>query len=92
MILTVLRTIIMYFFVVLTLRLMGKRQIGELEASELVVTIIISEIAAMPITNLGVSVLCCLSQSEHTHLFIRTSQYVLSKRPSQSGRDAKAAV
>ena len=50
----VLRTAIVYFFVVLTLRLMGKRQIGELEASELVVTIIISEIAAMPITDLGV--------------------------------------
>ncbi len=50
----VLRTAVVYFFVVLTLRLMGKRQIGELEASELVVTIIISEIAAMPITDLGV--------------------------------------
>ena len=54
MIITVLRTIIMYFFVVLILRIMGKRQIGELEASELVVTIIISEIAALPITNMGV--------------------------------------
>ena len=54
MIITVLRTIVMYFFVVVILRLMGKRQIGELEPSELVVTIIISDIAAMPITNLGV--------------------------------------
>ena len=43
----------MYMFVVLTLRIMGKRQIGQLEASELVVTIIISDIAAMPITNIG---------------------------------------
>ncbi len=53
MITTVLRTTIIYFFVVLILRLMGKRQIGELEPSELVVTIIISEMAAMPITNPG---------------------------------------
>ncbi len=53
MIITVLRTIIIYFTVVLSLRLMGKRQIGELEASELVVTIIISEIAALPITDSG---------------------------------------
>ncbi|MBR5152121.1 MAG: DUF421 domain-containing protein [Clostridia bacterium] len=45
------RTIVIYLFVILTLRLMGKRQIGELEASELVVTIIISEIAALPITD-----------------------------------------
>ena len=51
---TVMRTIIMYAFVIMTIRLMGKRQIGELEASELVVTIIISEIAAMPITNIEV--------------------------------------
>ena len=36
---------------------MGKRQIGELEASELVVTIIISDIAAMPITNIEVPLL-----------------------------------
>ncbi len=54
MIITVLRMGIVYFFVVATLRLMGKRQIGELEASELVVTIMISEIAAMPITDQGV--------------------------------------
>ena len=53
MIITVFRTFIMYMFVVLTLRIMGKRQIGQLEASELVVTIIISDIAAMPITNIG---------------------------------------
>lgn len=54
MLITVVRTVLMYIFVVVTLRLMGKRQIGELEASELVVTIIISEIAALPITDLGV--------------------------------------
>lgn len=51
MITTILRTVIIYIFVVFILRLMGKRQIGELEASELVVTIIISEIAALPISN-----------------------------------------
>ena len=57
MIITLIRTLIMYVFVVGTLRLMGKRQIGELEASELVVTIIISDIAAMPITNIEVPLL-----------------------------------
>lgn len=54
MLITVLRTFIMYVFVVGALRIMGKRQIGELEASELVVTIIISDIAAMPITDIEV--------------------------------------
>lgn len=57
MIITILRTLIMYVFVVGALRMMGKRQIGELEASELVVTIIISDIAAMPITNTEVPML-----------------------------------
>ena len=56
LLITVLRTLIMYLFVVGALRLMGKRQIGELEASELVVTIIISDIAAMPITNTDVPI------------------------------------
>ena len=55
MISTIFKTVIIYIFVVLTLRLMGKRQIGELEASELVVTIIISEIAALPISNPEIS-------------------------------------
>ncbi len=51
MLITFIRTILMYFFVVLTLRLLGKRQIGELEPSELVFTIVISEVAALPIQD-----------------------------------------
>lgn len=99
MIITVLRTIIMYVFVVLTLRLMGKRQIGELEASELVVTIIISEIAAMPITNLGVplssSVIAilillilevCLSYVAYRSLSVRTLLYGRPSMFFQKGR------
>ena len=53
MFITFVRTIIMYFFVVITLRLLGKRQIGELEPSELVVTIVISEVAALPIQDVS---------------------------------------
>lgn len=88
MLITIVRTIIMYIVVVLTLRLMGKRQIGELEASELVVTIIISEIAALPITDLGVpmagSLLAilillvleiCLSQLAYHSVNVRTALY-----------------
>ena len=46
-----IRTILMYFFVVLIFRMLGKRQIGELEPSELVVAIVISEVAALPIQD-----------------------------------------
>ena len=61
MIITIVRTLIMYILVVGALRMMGKRQIGELEASELVVTIIISDIAAMPITNIEVPIITNIS-------------------------------
>lgn len=51
-----IRTFVMYFFVVVALRLLGKRQIGELEPSELVVAIIISEVASMPIQDTSVPI------------------------------------
>lgn len=51
------RTIIMYAFVILTMRLMGKRQMGELELNELVVAVMISEMAAIPIVEEGQSII-----------------------------------
>lgn len=53
MLVTALRVAIMYAFIVLCIRIMGKRQIAELEPSELVVTIIISDIATDPIIDPG---------------------------------------
>lgn len=47
----ILRTTIIYFILTLTMRLMGKRQLGELDVGELVITILLSEIASLPITN-----------------------------------------
>ncbi len=49
-----IRTIILYLVVVIALRIMGKRQIGELSPSELVVTILISELAAIPMQDMGI--------------------------------------
>lgn len=51
MISTVLRTIILYIVVTLAIRLMGKRQIGDMQPNELVITLLISEIAAMPLQD-----------------------------------------
>ena len=45
------KTLFMFILVIVSMRLMGKRQLGQLEASDLVATIIISELAAMPIAN-----------------------------------------
>ena len=46
-----LRTIILYFFVLLVMRFMGKRQLGELQLSELVVAIMVSDLAAIPMQS-----------------------------------------
>ena len=46
-----LRTLIIYLTLVVTMRVMGKRQLGELEVSELVTTLLLSEVASLPITN-----------------------------------------
>ena len=46
-----IRTVLLYILIILTLRLMGKRQLGQLEPSELVVTILISELAAVPMQD-----------------------------------------
>ena len=45
------RTIILYLCVVTALRIMGKRQLGELQPSELVIALMISDLAAIPIES-----------------------------------------
>ncbi len=44
-----IRTVIIYVFLVVAMRMGGKRQIGELQISELVTALLLSEIAAIPI-------------------------------------------
>lgn len=51
------RTIILYFLIMLGLRLMGKRQIGELEPSELVLTMMLSDLATVPMQDFGIPLL-----------------------------------
>ena len=46
-----IRTILLYIVVIVAMRLLGKRQIGELEPSELAITILISELAAIPMQD-----------------------------------------
>jgi len=48
------RTLILFAIVVVTMRIMGKRQIGELQPFELAVAILISELAAVPMQNTGI--------------------------------------
>lgn len=48
------RTILLYLLIVVGMRLMGKRQIGELEPSELVLTMMISDLASVPMQDFGI--------------------------------------
>mgnify|MGYP000410545444 CR=1 FL=1 len=53
----VIRTLIIYILLILSLRATGKRQIGELEPIELVLTLLISDLAAVPMQDFGIPLL-----------------------------------
>ncbi len=57
MTLVIIRTLILYTTTVVLLRLMGKRQIGQLQPYELVVIIMISELASIPMQNTGIPII-----------------------------------
>ncbi|MGL5068902.1 MAG: DUF421 domain-containing protein [Sarcina sp.] len=46
-----IRTIILYFTIILVIRLMGKRQLGELQPYELVITIMLANLATLPMAD-----------------------------------------
>lgn len=48
------RTVVLYLLIILGIRLMGKRQVGELEPSELVFTLLIADLAAVPMQDFGI--------------------------------------
>ena len=51
MLVTLLRTIILYILVLITIRVLGKRQVGELQPADLVLTILLSEILVIPMQD-----------------------------------------
>ncbi len=53
MLISLIRTVVIYIFVLVGVRLMGKRQIGELQPFELVVAMLISDLAAVPMQETG---------------------------------------
>jgi len=57
MIITIIRVVILYLFVSVSIRIMGKRNIGELQPTELVITLLLSEFAAIPIEDNSVPLL-----------------------------------
>ena len=57
MILSFFRTVILYLTLIAAMRLLGKRQIGQLEPSEFVVAMLIADLAAIPMQNSGIPLL-----------------------------------
>ena len=92
MIITLLRTIILYALIVTGFRLLGKRQIGELEPTELVLTLIIADLASVPMQDNGIPLLAgiipivtllCLAMII-SMLFMKSARFrfLVSGRPS----------
>ncbi len=56
MLATLIRTIIIYILVLLTMRLMGKREIGQLQPFELAIAIMIADLASVPMSDTGIPI------------------------------------
>lgn len=54
MLLTYIRTIVLYLVLIAVIRMMGKRQIGEMEPSEFVVTMLVANLASIPMQDGGI--------------------------------------
>ena len=50
----IIRTLVVYFALVVSMRLMGKRQLSELELPELAIAVLIADLAAHPLQDIGI--------------------------------------
>ena len=80
-----IRTLIMYTFVIATIRVMGKRQIGELQPYELVIALMISDLAALPMQDTAIPLLSGIIPILSLLLAQLTISFVLLK--SQKARN-----
>lgn len=56
MLITFFRSIVLYMIVLLVMRLMGKREIGQLQPFELAISIMIADLASIPMTDTGIPI------------------------------------
>ena len=56
MLITFIRSIILYIIVLIVMRLMGKREIGQLQPFELAISIMIADLATIPMTEIGIRI------------------------------------
>ena len=87
-----LRAVILYVALLIVMRLMGKRQIGEMQPFEFIITLLIAELACIPMTDVSIplsygliSVLAVFILHQIMSLLERTGQkmkFVISGKPS----------
>lgn len=92
MLIVFIRTIILFVLIITLMRIMGKRQIGQLQASELVVSLIIADLAAIPMGNVGIPLLSgivpiltlFIGEAILSYISLRsqTARKILSGKPS----------
>ena len=82
----VIRSAIIYFMLMIFLRIMGKRQIGELDITELVCTLLISEIAAIPIDDPDIPLLNAIIPA----MLILSAEIIISTIKNKSERLKRA--
>ncbi len=56
MLITFFRAIVLYLVVLIVMRLMGKREIGQLQPFELAISIMIADLASIPMTEIGIPI------------------------------------
>lgn len=99
MIITLIRGFILYITIIICMRFMGKRQLGELQPTELVITILLSEIAAIPMQDneipminslLAVALLVSLEIINSVIIMKNTKiRYLLQGKPAVVIKDGK---
>lgn len=80
-----IRTIIIYLLLSISMKIMGKRQIGELDVSDLISTLLISELAAIPIDDPEIPLLNAIVPI----LFIVSLEIIISSLKNKSNKIKK---
>ena len=85
MLISLIRAVVLYLALILVVRLMGKRQLGEMEPMEFVVTMLIANLAAVPIQETGTpllagSVRADVPERGHAAVPVRQTSYFDRKR------------
>jgi len=66
MLIVFIRSIILYFVITAAVRLMGKRQIGDLQPSELVITMLLSNIVTLTVEDISIPMIMGIVPSSHS--------------------------